>query len=117
VDEDGFFYFQGRRGDMIKTSGANVSPLEVEKAIHDATGLTAHVIGIADDARGQIVAAAIRLPAGRVVDVDELRGALAARLSAYKVPRRFLLIADDAVPLLSSGKLDRSALEVLFRAG
>ena len=117
VDADGFFYFKGRRGDMIKTSGANVSPLEVEKAIHDVTGLTAHVIGIADDARGQVVAAAVRLPAGRVVDVDELRGALAARLSAYQVPRRFLLLADDAVPLLSSGKLDRSALEALFRAG
>ena len=49
VDADGFFYFKGRRGDMIKTSGANVSPLEVEEAIRDLTGLTAHVIGIADD--------------------------------------------------------------------
>ena len=117
VDADGFFYFKGRRGDMIKTSGANVSPLEVEAAIRDLTGLTAHVIGIADDARGQVVAAAVRVPAGRVVNVDELRGELAARLSAYKVPRRFLLLADDAVPVLSSGKLDRLALEALFRAG
>ena len=116
TDEDGFFYFKGRRGDMIKTSGANVSPREVEAAIHDLTGLAAHVIGIADDARGQVVAAAIRLPAGRDVhvDVDELRDRLAGRLSAYKVPRRFLLLADDAVPLLSSGKLDRVALEALF---
>jgi acyl-CoA synthetase (AMP-forming)/AMP-acid ligase II len=117
VDADGFFYFRGRRGDLIKTSGANVSPLEVETAIRDLTGLTAHVIGIADDARGQIVAAAVRVPAGRVVNVDELRGALAARLSAYKVPRRFLLLEDDAVPVLSSGKVDRPALEALFRAG
>ena len=45
VDADGFFYFQGRRGDMIKTSGANVSPREVEAAIRDLAGLTAHVIG------------------------------------------------------------------------
>lgn len=117
VDADGFFYFKGRRGDMIKTSGANVSPLEVEAAIRDLTGLTAHVIGIADDARGQVVAAALRVPAGRVVDLDELRSELAACLSAYKVPRRFLLLADDAVPLLSSGKLDRLALEALFGAG
>ena len=49
------------------------------------------------------------MPAGRdASDVDELRARLAARLSAYKVPRRFLLLADDAVPLLSSGKLDRA---------
>jgi len=54
---------------------------------------------------------------GRAVKVDELRGGLAARLSSYKVPRRFLLLVDDAVPMPPSGKLDRSALEALFRAG
>jgi acyl-CoA synthetase (AMP-forming)/AMP-acid ligase II len=117
VDADGFFYFQGRRGDMIKTSGANVSPREVEAAIHDLIGLTAHVIGIADAARGQVVAAALRVPSGRTVDVDALREKLAGRLSSYKVPRRFLLLGDDAVPMLSSGKLDRPALEALFDAG
>lgn len=118
VDADGFFYFKGRRGDMIKTSGANVSPREVEAAILDLTGLTAHVIGVADAARGQIVAAAIRVPPGRegAVDVDALRGRLAERLSSYKVPRRFLLLTDAAVPMLSSGKLDRPALEALFDA-
>jgi acyl-CoA synthetase (AMP-forming)/AMP-acid ligase II len=116
VDEDGFFYFKGRRGDMIKTSGANVSPREVEAAILEVTGLPSHVIGLADEARGQVVAAAIRVPAGRedTVDVDALRRGLALRLSAYKVPRRFLLLAEDAVPLLASGKLDRVALEALF---
>ena len=116
VDADGFFYFQGRRGDLIKTSGANVSPREVEAAILDVAGLAAHVVGLADDARGQVVAAALRVPAGRVIDVDALRTQLAARLSTYKVPRRFLLLADDAVPMLPSGKLDRPALEALFDA-
>lgn len=116
-DADGFFYFQGRRGDIIKTSGANVSPREVEAAIADLTGFTAHVVGLADAARGQVVAAALRVPAGRVVDIEELRRGLAERLSAYKMPRRFLLLADADVPLLSSGKLDRPALEALFDAG
>jgi acyl-coenzyme A synthetase/AMP-(fatty) acid ligase len=116
VDEDGFFYFEGRRGDMIKTSGANVSPREVEAAIHALTGLTAHVVGLADAARGQVVAAALRVPAHHAVDIDELRARLAGRLSSYKVPRRFLLLRDDAVPLLASGKLDRLALEALFDA-
>ena len=117
VDRDGFFYFHGRRGDMIKTSGANVSPREVEAAIQELTGFAAHVIGLADAVRGQIVAAAIRVPAGRALDPDALRAQLAQRLSAYKIPRRILLLADDAVPLLSSGKLDRPALEARFHAG
>jgi acyl-CoA synthetase (AMP-forming)/AMP-acid ligase II len=117
LDGDGFFYFSGRRGDMIKTSGANVSPREVEAAIHELTGLASHVIGLADAARGQVVAAAVRVPADRTLDVVALRDQLAKRLSAYKVPRRFLLLRDDEVPALSSGKLDRPALEALFDVG
>jgi acyl-CoA synthetase (AMP-forming)/AMP-acid ligase II len=114
VDEDGFFYFKGRRGDVIKTSGANVSPREVEAAIQELTGLTAHVIGIPDRERGQVVAAALRVPPDRSVAVEAIREQLAKRLSSYKVPRRFLLLGDDAVPLLPSGKLDRPGLEGLF---
>src|SRR5262245_38339143 len=116
VDEDGFCYFQGRRGDRIKPSGANVSPREVEAAIFALTGLTAHVIGVADAARCQLVAAALRVPAGHALDLDALRAALAERLSSYKVPRRFLLLGEDEVPLLASGKLDRPALERRFLA-
>jgi acyl-CoA synthetase (AMP-forming)/AMP-acid ligase II len=115
MDADGFFYFQGRRGDMIKTSGANVSPREVEAAIRDLTGLASHVIGIPDASRGQLVAAALRVVEGPV-DLDALRAQLAERLSAYKIPRRFLLLGDADVPLLASGKLDRLALEARFRA-
>jgi acyl-CoA synthetase (AMP-forming)/AMP-acid ligase II len=116
VDADGFFYFLGRRGDMIKTSGANVSPREVEAAILAESGLPAHVIGLPDPTRGQVVAAALRVPAGQSVDLDALSKGLAARLSAYKVPRRFLLLGEEEVPLLASGKLDRPALEARFRA-
>ena len=64
VDDDGFFYFTGRRGDMIKTAGANVSPREVEAAIAEVTGLVAHVVGVDDPDRGQVVAAALRVPRG-----------------------------------------------------
>ena len=93
-----------------------MSPREVEAAIHELTGLASHVIGIADAARGQVVAAALRVPAEHAVDAEELRAQLAKRLSSYKVPRRFLLLRDDEVPALSSGKLDRPALEALFDA-
>ena len=116
VDDDGFFYFKGRRGDMIKTAGANVSPREVEAAILDVSGLTAHVVGVDDEARGQIVAAVVRVPAGRSVDPDDLRARLRQRLSAYKVPQRIVPLADDEVPTMSSGKLDLRALKDLLGA-
>lgn len=118
VDEDGFFYFTGRRGDMIKTSGANVSPREVEAAIAEAVGLAAHVVGLEDAERGQVVVAALRVPEGEEgPDPDELRNALRDRLSAYKVPRRFVLLAEDEVPMLSSGKLDAEGLKDLLVGG
>jgi acyl-CoA synthetase (AMP-forming)/AMP-acid ligase II len=118
VDADGFHYFIGRHGDMIKTAGANVAPREVEAAIADATGLVAHVVGIDHPERGQLVAAAVRVPPGQEApDEGELHTALRTRLSAYKVPRRYLFLADHEVPMLSSGKLDARALKELIGPG
>jgi acyl-CoA synthetase (AMP-forming)/AMP-acid ligase II len=112
TDEDGFFYFFARLGDMIKTAGANVSPREVEAAILDLTGLTAHVVGLPDPDRGQIVAAAVCVPAGSAgPDVEQLRTSLRGTLSAYKVPVLIVPMPDDQVPLMSSGKLDAPALK------
>jgi acyl-CoA synthetase (AMP-forming)/AMP-acid ligase II len=117
-DGDGFFYFKGRAGDMIKTSGANVSPREVEAAILAETGLQSHVVGVADDNKGQLVAAAIRIPpATTAPDPENLRFRLRSRLSAYKVPQLLLMMDEDAVPMMSSGKLDIRALKVRFREG
>ena len=77
-------------------------------------GLVAHVVGVDDVARGQVVAALVRAPADRDVDIDDLRTALRARLSAYKVPRRIVVLPDDAVPMMSSGKLDLRALKEML---
>jgi acyl-CoA synthetase (AMP-forming)/AMP-acid ligase II len=111
VDESGLFYFHGRRGDMIKTAGANVSPREVEAVLADA-GLRAHVIGLDDADRGQRVAAAI--VSDEPVDLDALKTLLGERLSSFKVPKTFLVLAADELPVMSSGKLDQRALKELF---
>jgi acyl-CoA synthetase (AMP-forming)/AMP-acid ligase II len=117
VDVDGFYYFHGRRGSMIKTAGANVSPLEVEAALSDATGgLAAMVLGVPDPERDQVVAAVILAEPDTAPDLDALRTELRARLSAYKVPRRFLVLAPSDLPMLSSGKPDLKAIEELFDA-
>ncbi|MFI5043783.1 MAG: class I adenylate-forming enzyme family protein [Acidimicrobiales bacterium] len=120
VDADGWFYFKGRLGDMIKTSGANVSPREVEAAIEQLTGLRSHVTGVDDGARGQVVAAAIVVPDGEVLDPDrivDLRRGLAGRLSAYKVPKIILSVPESDVPMMSSGKLDARALKDMLDVG
>lgn len=112
TDTDGFIYYLGRRGSMIKTAGANVSPTEVEKAIVDVThGATAFVFGIPDPERGQVVVAVV---AGGELDATALRRGLAAQLSAYKIPRRFAFIPE--VPLLASGKPDVRRMRSMFDA-
>lgn len=115
VDADGFFYYVGRLSTMIKTAGANVSADEVERAIARVTGgLAAHVVGIPDARRGQLVAAVVVVPDGTAFDEAELHDRLKAELSAYKVPRRFLAVSRSQLPLLSSGKVDRAHLRKLL---
>ncbi|MFV8053081.1 class I adenylate-forming enzyme family protein [Mycobacterium sp. 48b] len=111
VDDDGYFYFLGRAGAMIKTAGANVTPGEVETALA-ALGLTSHVLGLPDATRGQIVAAVI--VSDDPVDIDAVRNELRGTLSAYKVPRMFAVCGTADVPTLSSGKLDVPGLRGLF---
>ena len=115
TDRDGFVYYIGRRGSMIKTAGANVSPAEVEQAIAKVTGGgVAHVFGIPDPDRGQVVAAVVTLDNGAAFDEAALRRQLAAELSAYKIPRRFATIPTADVPRLASGKPDVQRLKRLF---
>ncbi len=117
TDADGFHYFVGRRDSMIKTAGANVSPAEVERAIARVTGgAVAHVIGIPDAERGQIVAAAVVAENGAEFDEPALRDALRSELSAYKIPKRLVALSRSEVPLLSSGKVDVERLKAVFDA-
>ncbi len=113
ADADGFFYFAGRLSGMIKTAGANVSASEVERAIAKVTGAEAHVVGIPDSQRGELVAAVVAQPG---LDEAALREQLKKELSAYKIPRRFIALPPAEVPLMSSGKVDLQRLKKLFDA-
>jgi acyl-CoA synthetase (AMP-forming)/AMP-acid ligase II len=101
---------------MIKTAGANVSPSEVEKVLTAITGRRAHVLGIDDVERGQLVVAAVVTDGGVAMDEAALREQLKARLSSYKIPRRILFLREAEIPMMSSGKLDRRKLAEIFRA-
>jgi acyl-CoA synthetase (AMP-forming)/AMP-acid ligase II len=115
TDADGFYYFLGRRGSMIKTAGANVTPAEVENAIARVSrGATAYVFGVPDPERGQAVVAVIAT--SDALDESALRHELKRELSAYKIPKRIIAIAPSEIPLLSSGKVDIKRLAAVFDA-
>ena len=115
VDDHGFYYFKGRRGDMIKTAGANVSPREVESALRDVIpDYPTLVVGLEDAERGQIVVAVVIAPEGADVDEESIIAGLRKTLSHYKVPRRIVRLAEPEIPMLLSGKVDgKRLLEVL----
>ncbi len=115
-DEAGYYFFKGRSGDMIKTSGANVSPREVEGAISEVTGGTASIVfGLPDPDRGQVVVAVLLSP-DRDTDTGAVLEGLRDRLSHFKVPRRILVLDPLEVPLRSSGKPDLNRIADWVRA-
>jgi len=117
TDADGFVYFLGRRGAMIKTAGANVAPAEVERAITKVTGgAVAHVLGLPDSERGQLVAAVVEVEDGVEFDEHAVRNRLKAELSSYKIPKRIAAVPRSDIPVLSSGKVDLVALQKVFDA-
>jgi acyl-CoA synthetase (AMP-forming)/AMP-acid ligase II len=112
---DGRLYFRGRLGDMIKTAGANVAPAEVVAALREVDGVAdAHVVGLPDPERGQVVAAAVVPVPGATLDPEEVRRQLRGRVSAFKVPAHVLVLADDEVPWTASHKVHRAALTELM---
>ncbi len=115
IDADGFFYIGGRRGDMIKTSGANVAPREVEAILQELTGgLQCLVLGLPDARRGQVVVAVVVADQDTDVTEADLKQKAAGKLSSYKVPRRIFRLEQAAIPVLSSGKINtRKLVELL----
>jgi acyl-CoA synthetase (AMP-forming)/AMP-acid ligase II len=112
-DAEGFYYFKGRMGDMIKTSGANVAPREVESVLRQLTGRDGFVFGLPDAQRGEVVAAVVVADAGSGLEEADLRSRLREKLSAYKTPRRILTFDPAEIPLLSSGKVNMPRLKAL----
>lgn len=106
IDADGYLYFVGRTGDMIKTNSANVSRLEVEAALNQLPGIEqAFVTGLPDPDLGEIVTAAVILENGADPTEATVKAALRETLSTFKVPRHIVFVPQDAVPRTPTGKV------------
>ena len=111
IDSDGFLFFHGRSTELIKTSGANVAPREVELALQEHPEIAeAIMFGIPDERRGEAVVAAVVPAVGCLVDEAMVRAWLKEQISHYKVPHRVVAVATDAVPRTDSGKPRKAAL-------
>jgi fatty-acyl-CoA synthase len=113
-DEKGLLHWTGRVTSMIKTSGANVAPVEVEEVLesHPEVKRVA-VIGIPDPVAGELVIGCVVLSSGATVDENSLREHTRVRLSSYKVPRRILFFDEEEVEFTASEKVNLNALRDL----
>ena len=114
-DEDGQFRFAARNDDMIISAGYNIAGPEVEAALltHPAV-LECAVIGLPDEARGQIVTGFVVLKPGFAADAATtliLQNHVKATIAPYKYPRSLRFV--EALPKTQTGKIQRYQLRTM----
>ena len=109
IDSDGYVFLVDRKKDLVKTSGYQVWPREVEEVItsHPAVA-ECGVAGLPDAARGEILKAWIIARPGMSVTPDELKAFCRERLAPYKVPSRWEFVSE--LPKSPIGKVLRRKL-------
>ncbi len=108
-DSDGYLFITGRIKEIINRGGEKVAPLEVDTVLMDHPAVAQVVTFALPHAKlGEEVAAAVVLRPGAEADERELRAFAAARLAAFKVPRRIVFLKE--IPKGPTGKLQRIGL-------
>ncbi len=119
VDDDGYFWFEGRDDDVITSSAYRIGPFEVESVLveHPAV-IEAAVVGKEDPERTQIVTAFCLLAPGYEGSpalARELQDFVKRGTAPYKYPREIHFVSE--LPKTISGKIRRSELRAELRAG
>ena len=115
VDEEGFYFFEGRVDDLIKVSGQWVYPLEVERCLAEHPDVQeCAVLGVDESNRLMTLAAFVMLRDG--IEQGEqttraLQEFVKSQLTPYKYPRRFYYL--DGIPKTGTNKIDRQELKRL----
>ncbi len=111
-DEDGYFWYEGRADDIIKTSGYRVGPFEVESVIMELPYiLECAVTGAPDPIRGKVVKATVVLVRGKEPSdalKKEIQDYVKSHTAPYKYPRLIEFV--DELPKTVNGKIRRAAI-------
>ncbi len=115
-DEEGFVYVIGRKQELIISSGENIYPAEVERAIQTLPQVReAAAVGMPDPARrGEVVAAFVMLHEGQCLTETELIDAMQGQIAHFKIPKKVFFV--DDFPRNSTGKILKKELKKQFTA-
>jgi len=114
IDAEGRLYWEGRLNDIIKTGGANVSPVEIDAVLSKCPGVKAvQTVGVPDELLGELVVSCIVPHDGVTLDDDTIRSFAKEQLASYKVPRRVLFVAESDLKTTGSQKIKTADLRAL----
>jgi fatty-acyl-CoA synthase len=117
VDETGRLFWEGRLTEIIKTGGANVSPLEIDAVIANYPGIkNSQTVGIPDDMLGEKVVSCIVPQDDAALDGETIRAFVRERLASFKVPREILFFEEADFAVTGSGKVKVTMLRELVAA-
>ncbi|HMK63043.1 MAG TPA: class I adenylate-forming enzyme family protein [Acidimicrobiales bacterium] len=117
VDEAGRLHWTGRMTELIKTGGANVSPVEIENELLQHPGLhSARAVGVEHPTLGEEVVLCAVVKPGIEVTAEELKEFLRGKLASYKLPRHVLFFREEDLVLTGNAKIKVDDLRALARA-
>ena len=109
-DADGYYYFVGRRDDMINVAGENVYPKEVEDILLRHPNLSdVCVVPAPSDMKGEVPIAFVAEREKGTTSEEQVKAFFLQHGAPYAHPRRVFFL--DALPIASTGKLDRLMLK------
>jgi fatty-acyl-CoA synthase len=123
IDGQGRLHFAGRLKEVVKVNGITVSPAEVEALVmqHDAVDQAWAFGWPMGEAGEERLACAVVLRPGYAGDEEQvganLRRWMRERVSAYKVPDRFVVVSVDDVPTTATGKVSKRLIGERFVSG
>jgi len=110
VTREGYFQFRGRYKDMLKTSGINVSTLEVEGFLETHPDVKeAHVVGVPDPIKQEVGVAFVRIAQDSGCSEQDIISYCKGKIASYKIPK-YIQFKDD-FPLTGSGKVKKYVLQ------
>jgi long-chain acyl-CoA synthetase len=106
LDGDGYLYITDRKKDLIIKGGENISPREIEEAIHLHPAVAAAVVvGIPDNLFGENICAVVQLRPGHHTTEDEIRAHVSHHVTRFKVPGKVLFWQE--LPRSFTGKVSK----------